>query len=87
MRSERAEQGSTEKDPWRVRLGRGIAATRTGRQLSRKVLANHLGVSYHRLAHWERGGSQPPLAKLIALGRILEVSTEELLAAGNNCKE
>ena len=87
MRSERDDQVGAGKDLWRVRLGRGITAMRMSRRLSRKVLANHLEVSYHRLAHWERGGSQPPLAKLIALGRILEVSTEELLAAGNNCKE
>jgi transcriptional regulator with XRE-family HTH domain len=85
MRSEkdlRSSEGKAGQDPWPVRLGRGIAALRTGRRWSRKKLAMFLEVSYQRLGHWERGVSEPPIEKLIALGQVLEVSIEELLAAG-----
>jgi transcriptional regulator with XRE-family HTH domain len=85
MRAERDSQsseGGAEQDPWPVQLGRGIAALRTGRRWSRKKLAMFLEVSYQRLGHWERGVSQPPIEKLIALGQALEVSIEELLKAG-----
>jgi transcriptional regulator with XRE-family HTH domain len=76
------EQGDEEQDPWPVRLGRGIAAVRTGRRWTRKVLALRLKVTTKRLGYWERGVSQPPIEKLIALGQVLEVSIEELLRAG-----
>jgi transcriptional regulator with XRE-family HTH domain len=77
-------EGNAGQDPWPVRLGRGIAALRTGRRWSRKKLALVLEVSYQRLGHWERGVSQPPIEKLIALGQVLEVSIEELLKAGES---
>jgi transcriptional regulator with XRE-family HTH domain len=86
MHSERdreaMEQGSAGQDPWPVRLGRGIAVLRMGRRWPRKKLALFLGIPYQRLGHWERGASEPPIEKLIALGQVLEVSIEELLEAG-----
>jgi transcriptional regulator with XRE-family HTH domain len=85
MRFEKSSQSIAEsegQDPWPVRLGRGIAALRAARRWSRKKLATCLEVPYPRLGHWERGVSQPPIEKLIALGKIFGVSIEELLEAG-----
>jgi len=71
-----------EQDSYPVRLGRGIAAMRERRQLSRKALANRLRVSTNRLGYWERGVNLPPGDKTIELLRELEVTPDELLAAG-----
>jgi len=61
-------------------LGRRIAALRKARRWQRAHLARRLGVPRSRLAFWERGQCQPPLPMLLALGRVLEVSIEELAA-------
>lgn len=53
---------------------------RKARKWQRAHLARRLGVSRARLAFWERGQHQPPLSMLLALGRVLEVSIEELTA-------
>ncbi|HEX6865290.1 MAG TPA: helix-turn-helix transcriptional regulator [Thermoanaerobaculia bacterium] len=66
------------KDPLLRSLGRRIAALRKARKWQRAHLARRLGVPRSRLAFWERGQYQPPLAMLLALGRVLEVSIEEL---------
>ena len=71
-----------EEDSYPVRLGRGIAAMRELRQLSRKELASRLRVSVNRLGYWERGVNRPPGDKTIELLRVLEVTPDELLAAG-----
>ncbi len=69
-------------------LGQRIASLREARKWERVHLARRLGVPRTRLAYWERGQSEPPLAMLLALGRVLEVSIEELagveLANSNN---
>lgn len=66
------------QDPLLRSLGRRIASLRKARKWQRAHLARRLGVSRARLAFWERGQHQPPLAMLLALGRVLEVSIEEL---------
>jgi transcriptional regulator with XRE-family HTH domain len=71
-----------ERDSYPVRLGRGIAAMRELRQLSRKELASRLRVSVNRLGYWERGVNRPPGDKTIELLRVLEVTPDELLEAG-----
>jgi transcriptional regulator with XRE-family HTH domain len=71
-----------ERVSYPVRLGRGIAAMRELRQLSRKELASRLRVSVNRLGYWERGVNRPPGDKTIELLRVLEVTPDELLAAG-----
>lgn len=68
------------KDPLLKSLGRRIATLRKARQWERVHLARRLGVPKSRLAFWERGQNQPPLSMLLALGRVLEVSIEELVA-------
>ena len=66
------------KNPLLRSLGRRIAALRKARKWQRAHLARRLGVTRARLAFWERGQNEPPLAMLLALGRVLEVSVEEL---------
>ncbi|HEX3128131.1 MAG TPA: helix-turn-helix transcriptional regulator [Thermoanaerobaculia bacterium] len=73
---------NAEQDSYPVRLGRGIAAMRELRQLSRKELASRLRVSANRLGYWERGVNRPPGDKTIELLRVLEVTPDELLEAG-----
>jgi DNA-binding transcriptional regulator YiaG len=71
-----------EQDSYPVRLGRAIAAMRELRQWTRKELASRLRVSVNRLGYWERGENLPPSDKTIELLRVLEVTPDELLAAG-----
>lgn len=70
--------GAAGKDPLLTALGQRISALRKARKWERAHLARRLGVPRTRLAFWERGQCQPPLADLLALGRVLEVSIEEL---------
>lgn len=58
-------------------VGRGIAAARTKRRITRQQLADLLKVPYHRLGHWERGDCQPTIWMLLRLGRILRIPFEE----------
>lgn len=85
MRDARAQDLSDSepagKDPLLRSLGRRIAALRKARKWQRVHLARRLGVPRSRLAFWERGQNQPPLSMLLALGRVLEVSIEELAGA------
>lgn len=60
-------------------LGQRIASLREARKWERVHLARRLGVPRTRLGFWERGQSEPPLEMLLALGRVLEVSIEELV--------
>jgi transcriptional regulator with XRE-family HTH domain len=73
-----SDTGAAGKDPLLTALGQRIASLRKGRRWERAHLARRLGVPPRRLAFWERGDNQPPLAMLLALGRVLEVSIEEL---------
>ncbi len=66
------------KNPLSRVLGQRIVSLREARKWERVHLARRLGVSRTRLAFWERGQSEPSLAMLLALGRVLEVSIEEL---------
>jgi transcriptional regulator with XRE-family HTH domain len=60
-------------------LGRRIVKLRGKRRWSQQKLAQRLGVPRSRLAHWECGQCPPPLPDLLALGRCLEVSIEEMV--------
>jgi transcriptional regulator with XRE-family HTH domain len=63
----------------RWELGRRIVRLRSGRGWSRDQLARRLRVTRERLGHWERGSHAPPMVALIDLGRVLEVSMDELM--------
>lgn len=73
-----ARAKDAEKSPFSRVLGQRIASLREARKWQRVHLARRLGVPRTRLGYWERGQSEPSLEMLLALGRILEVSIEEL---------
>ncbi|MGN0781981.1 MAG: helix-turn-helix transcriptional regulator [Christensenellales bacterium] len=47
--------------------------------LSQRRLADELGVSVKTVSHWESGYSEPSLAMLSRLRRVLDVEYEDLL--------
>lgn len=75
------ERAAERRTYW-VHLGCGIAALRLRRRMTRKALASHLGVTSKLLGYWERGACRPPFETLVELCRVLRVTVEDLLAAG-----
>lgn len=72
----------TEREISRTHLGRGIAAVRLRRGWTRKSLASRLRVTTKLLGNWERGSNRPPIETLVELCRVLRVTVEDLLDAG-----
>ncbi len=68
------------KDPFAIRLGRGIRTLRTRQGIARKDLAEQLEVTYAQLGFWERGTSKPQVWVLVRLVKILGTTFEHLLA-------
>ncbi|MEO6193784.1 MAG: helix-turn-helix transcriptional regulator [Thermoanaerobaculia bacterium] len=60
-------------------LGTRIARLRIEKGWERLLLAEKLGVSRDRLSKWERGENAPPLAILVALTILFEVTVDELV--------
>ena len=56
-----------------VHVGRLIRARRLGLGLMQSTVARALGVSFQQIQHYERGDNRTPLARLMALSRVLEV--------------
>jgi transcriptional regulator with XRE-family HTH domain len=63
----------------RRRLGRQIWKLRRERGLTQEELAQLLIVPRLRLGKWEAGYNAPPLEDLVALSKVLGVTTDELL--------
>lgn len=87
MRNEMISPQQTEadvnRDPLLVQLGQRITELRLSRKWARSHLARRLEVPRTRVASWERGVNQPPLAMLLALGRIFGISIEELAGSAD----
>jgi transcriptional regulator with XRE-family HTH domain len=80
MRTAREASGIRGKqDSFGCVFGQRLVRLRRRKQWSRPVLAQKLGVSRDRLAKWEAGIREPPLQELIALGKLLGVSLDELI--------
>ena len=60
-------------------LGNRIRAAREQKDLTQDKLADLLGVSRTAVARWENGDIEPKLKNLIALAKVLHVSTDYLL--------
>ena len=72
-------EGDDESEELLWELGRRILRLRRARGWSRDELARRIRVSRERLGHWERGTHTPPLKEMVALGRELGVSMDELM--------
>ena len=55
--------------------------------LSQKYVAISLGVKAPSISDWENGKTNPTLENLIALARLLDVSTDRLLGIEKGIKE
>lgn len=60
-------------------FGARLGTLRRTRGLSQEELAAQAGVSRRVIAYYETESAQPPGALLVALARVLKVSTDELL--------
>lgn len=69
-----------------VQVGKAIRQARMAKNMTQTALADELGVSYQAVSNWERGSSMPDIAKLPDLCRILNVSFEELMGAGEEAR-
>lgn len=61
-------------------FGERLRAVRLGRGKRQEDVATALGVTAHTVANWERERTEPSLAMLAALCRLLRVSADMLLA-------
>ena len=77
-------EADVKRDPLLVQLGQRITELRLSRKWARIHLARRLEVPRTRVASWERGVNQPPLAMLLAMGRIFGISIEELAGSADN---
>lgn len=62
-----------------VMIGNNIKSLRIEKGISQKELAEKLNVSNKTISHWESGYTEPPIAVITKLKKILDVSYEELL--------
>lgn len=64
-------------------IGVYLQQCRRSAGLTQADLGERLGISPQAVSHWERGDSLPDTALLPDIARILQISVDELLGAGN----
>jgi len=69
------------------RIGDRIRERREARRLTQQDLASALQISAQAVSKWERGENAPDIATLVALSRLLGVSTDWLLGANRESQE
>lgn len=84
MRYPQQREVDVKREPLLVQLGQRITELRLARKWARSHLARRLEVPRTRVASWERGVHQPPLAMLLAMGRIFGISIEELAGSADS---
>ena len=65
-------------------IGNRIAKFRKAKGMTQEELANQLGVSSQAVSKWENDASCPDISLLPQLGRVLGVTTDELLTGKND---
>lgn len=65
-------------------IGNRIAKFRKAKGMTQEDLANQLGVSSQAVSKWENDASCPDISLLPQLGKVLGVSTDELLTGKND---
>ncbi len=61
------------------KVGRFIARLRKEHNLTQRALAEQLRITNQAVSKWERGENLPDLALLMELGRIFDVTVDEIL--------
>ena len=74
------ERSKPEACPHRMRLGKGVAALRTRRDLTQEKLAEKVGVSARYIQNVEAGENFPSLPTLVRLHTALRCDWNELFA-------
>ena len=64
-------------------LGDNIRKYRKLNNMSQDELAEKLNVTRQSVSLWENGQTQPSLENIVALAKLFEVSTDELLVPDN----
>lgn len=59
---------------------------RTGKNISREMLAEYVGMSWHLIAKWETGKRDPDTEMVIKLAEYFGVTTDYLLGKVDNPK-
>jgi transcriptional regulator with XRE-family HTH domain len=76
-----ATEGRLQRDPRRevlLQLGNKIESARYRSGLTRKSLAESLGISISYVSLIERGGRNPPYTTIVAIANALGVSLREM---------
>ena len=68
-----------EKAVVRTSLGEALKEHRVRCQMTQEFVAERLGVSRQAVSKWENGTSDPSTSNLLALAKLYNVSTEDLL--------
>ena len=62
-----------------MNVGKKIQEHREKNRLSQEMLAEKLGVSRQSVSKWELGQALPEVDKIVAMSRLFDVTTDELL--------
>lgn len=75
------KSGEVRKETTAVRksLGEALKEHRTRCKMTQEFVAEHLGVSRQAVSKWENGTSDPSTSNLLALAKLYEVDTADLL--------
>lgn len=63
----------------RMEFGRRLKETRENKRMSKKSLAQHIGVSLSQICHYEDGDDLPKYEKLKSIACFLDISVDYLL--------
>lgn len=69
----------TEQEQVQKSLGEALKQYRIKCNMTQEFVAEQLGVSRQAVSKWETGLSDPSTSNLLALAKLYDVSTEELL--------
>ena len=79
MKYIRSGEVRKEKAIIRKSLGEVLKQHRTECNMTQEFVAEAIGVSRQAVSKWENGTSDPSTSNLIALAKLFQISTEELL--------
>ena len=65
------------------KVGAYITLLRKCKKLTQKQVAEFLGISHQAVSNWERGEALPDITLLPVLAKVLDTTTDNLLAAGS----